>query len=175
MLRIVSVLSLAAACSGCFLFPDSDSPPPIEEPMETAGAAEEGWTFEIGQGETEYAPLEDGAHVTKVHGPQGGYHVHVAARLHVPNVDEELGPTPSTASHAYSAVSVEVEVVAAAAVVSRSVSMSSVRTVEETRVDLPGLYAYVDESVRGEITVNMKVASKDRSKWVSATRQVFVD
>lgn len=171
--RLLSLLVVAAACSGCFLFPDTDYSPPIEQPMATEGAAEEAWSLEVGQGESAYAPLEDGAHVSKVHGVQGGYHVFVAALLAGPSVFETLTPKESSSKYAFA--NVEVEVVAGTKLVSRSRSLVAAKEIDEGRVAFTSLYAYVDEGLRGDVTINVKVMSDDETRWAAASRQVFVD
>lgn len=177
LLRGLSILSfsLALACSGCFLLPSPDDSPPISEPLVTAGSAEETWALEIGQGESSFAPMEDGAHVAKVRGTQGGHHVLVAARLQGPNVRDEIASATTSTSSSYSYVHVEVEVVAGDRLVSRSLSMHSVQALEATNVDLYSLYAYVDADVRGDVTITVKVATEDKSKWAAASHRVVVD
>jgi hypothetical protein len=176
--RVLTILSLAVAfaCSGCFLFPDSDDSPPIAQPLATEGAAEQDWALEVGQGEGTFAPMEDGAHVTKIHGSQGGYHVFVAARLDGPSVREDLMAAKRSAS-GYSYAYVEVEVDVGERIVSRSVSMiaATPAATDETSFEFPSLYAYLDADVRGDVTINVKVATEDKTKWASGTRHVFVD
>lgn len=43
-------------------------------------AAPKEGTLELGSGESEFAPIEDGAHVDLVRGAQGGYHVWLSMR-----------------------------------------------------------------------------------------------
>jgi hypothetical protein len=171
--RALAIASVSVACSGCFLFQNSDDSPPIEEPIVTSGSAEAGWALEVGQGETAFAPLEDGAHVSKVHGFQGGYHVFVAARLEGANVRGEL--TAKASSSGYSYANVEVEVASGTRIVSRSNSITGVSPKDETSVDFVSLYAYVDADVRGDVTITVKIATDDRTKWASASRHVFID
>lgn len=49
--------------------------------------------IELGTGETAYAPLVEGQEVVMVHGPQGGWHVDVAARVH--HVGQYVAVTPA--------------------------------------------------------------------------------
>lgn len=171
--RFLSTLALAATCSGCFLFSKSDYSPPIQEPMTTEGAAAETWSLEVGQGETAYEPIADGAHVSKVHGFQGGYHVFVAALLAGPEVFETLQTKDSASKYAFA--NVEVEVVAGPKLVSRSRSLVAAKEIDEGRVAFTSLYAYVDEGLHGDVTINVKVMSDDETKWAAASRHVFVD
>lgn len=133
--------------------------------METAGEAESEWLLEVGQGEGGFAPLEDGSHVTRVHGPQGGQHVYVAARLEGPHVRDEI------TKYAY----VEVEVASPTALVSRSVNMMSVSPKDASTIELASLYAYLDGNVHGDITITVKIASQDKTKWASGSRHVVID
>ena len=174
--RIVSLFFLAVtfACSGCFLFPSSDYSPPLEQPMQTEGDAEADWSLVVGQSDAQhFAGMAEGEHLKKVHGTQGGYHVPVSARLEGPTVRRELEAKKSASGYTY--MNVEVEVVAGSKVVSRSTSMLAATPVEDTSVDFTNLYAYLDADVRGEVTITVKVATDDKTKWASASRHVFVD
>ena len=114
--------------------------------METTGQAETDWALEVGQGEAEFVSVEDGTHVMKVHGPQGGTHLYVAARLEGAHLRDEIE------KYAY----VEVEVTSPTALVSRTVNMRDVTSKDESTVELSSLYAYLDENVHGDITVTVK-------------------
>jgi hypothetical protein len=111
--------------------------------------------------------------VTKMAGSQGGHHVFVAARLHGPNLRDEMSTTKL--GYTYAPLNVEVEVVAAGRVVSRSVSMHSIDGVEKESVDLVSLFAYVTDDLRGDVTISVKVATEDKTKWATGTRHLVVD
>jgi hypothetical protein len=178
LLRFVSMLCFIVGFSGCFLMSKPDSDPPMDDPMVTTGSAEQDWELEVGRGDWAFGPIEDGTHLPKEEGPQGGHHIVAAARLRGANAREEL----SNGSPGHSYAFVEVEVVAGGALESRSTSLLAFSpssptqgTEAKTTVDFKDLRAYVDADVRGEVTITVKVASEDKSKWAVGSRHVFVD
>jgi hypothetical protein len=163
----ISAVALAVACSGCFLFSTSDSPPPIAQPMVTSGAADREWSVEVGLGEERFAPIAEGAHVSKVHGFQGGYHVPVAARLHGDDVDSDVDSRHPA--------NVEVEVRVAGRLESRSVSMVAPLEPDGEKADFVDLRAFVGEDAHGEVTITIKVATASRARWTVASAAVVID
>jgi len=110
-LSFLCLLLIWSACSGGDDSPDSktsDSGPGTDTPTsptglataETSDSASDidceamgDLTVEIGTGEVEFVPLNEGDEVIIVHGPQGGWHISVGAR--VSNAYPELTSEPS--------------------------------------------------------------------------------
>jgi hypothetical protein len=59
---------------------------------EPAGCTAQDLTVEVGTGELEYEPLEDGDPVTLVYGPQGGWHIWFSVLTHFSESEVKLLP-----------------------------------------------------------------------------------
>jgi hypothetical protein len=165
LLRLFSIGVVAFASAACG---PSNQSPPVEAPMETSGAADADWTLEIGYGETAFAPMKDGGHVSSVKGSQGGHHVPVTARLDGPGV---RGMAATTGAYPM----IEIQVVVDGVLQSRSVDMMRATSATETQADFTYLRGYLNGDVHGDATISMKVKAADGSKWAGAERHVVID
>jgi hypothetical protein len=161
---VTRALVLAFALSGCdlmkLLYGDT-SAPPVAPPV-ASGGAQANWKIDVGTGESDFEPLNDGDAVPKQHGPQGGYHVWISLRID--------GATPEE-------VELQLEVTdARGALVSRSLSMVAPRAdpAPATTKTLVGQRAFVDADTAGAIVVHVKLVDPSTEAWASADKPMVL-
>jgi hypothetical protein len=157
-------LVLALVLSGCdlmtLLYGDT-SAPPVAPPVTPSGA-HAGWKIDVGTGESDFEPLNDGDVVAKQHGPQGGYHVWISLRID--------GATPEE-------VQLQIEVTGPGdALVSRSLAMADPRPdpAPATTKTLVGQRAFVDADTTGAIVVHVKLIDPSTEAWASADKPLVL-
>jgi hypothetical protein len=162
--RCVVFVAILTGASGCdllsLLYGDSDSQPPVENPVATNGAAAD-WKIDVGTGETSFEPLSDGEVVSKTQGPQGGYHVWVSLHL--------LGAIPTT-------LDAQIEVASGGMVISRAAAYVEPKDDPPPpgRKVIVAQRAFVDATTTGEIVIDVKVVDPDTKAWASAQRRVVL-
>jgi hypothetical protein len=164
MAKVLVAMGMAAWMIGCGCSADdfSANAQPIDPPKPSAGT-QAALSVDLGTGETTFAALADGADVAYVSGPQGGYHVWTAVRVHdasVRSVRVNLAVLRADGS--------------ALGTPSGWAGATSMPTTDDDAMDLSGLKDYVDAAgvTDGEtVTLKATVIAPD-GRFGEAARSV---